>query len=145
MLFNVLLILHIVVCLALVGIILAQSGKAGNISSMFGGGGGGESFLGATGASKLFAKITTGLAVTFMVLCLTLAILSTKRYVKSDVTGDTKVVETEIPAPGTTPIQPEETTTPAPVPDTKDQPAETPKTESNDKTPENKDSTEENK
>ena len=127
MLFNVFLILHIVVCLALVAIMLAQSGKAGNISSMFGGGGG-ESFLGATGASKLLAKITTGLAITFMVLCFTLAIFSSKQYLKSDVSG-TKVVEKEIPAPGPTPIQPEETTTPAPTPEKKDQPAETPKTE----------------
>ncbi len=130
MLFNVLLILHIVICLALVGVILAQSGKGGSISSMFGGGGG-ETFLGATGASKLFAKITTGLAVTFMILCFILAILSTKQYVKSDVTGGTKVVETETPAPGPTPVQPEETTTPGttPAPEKKDQPAETPKTE----------------
>lgn len=124
MLFNVLIVIHILVCLGLVGVILAQTGKGGSLSSMFGGGGG-EMFLGASGASKLFAKITTALAITFMVLCFTLAIMSSSQFSSSAVTN-TPVPETvETPTP-TAPAQPqpqptdeqpveEKNETPAPV------------------------------
>ncbi len=84
MLFNILIVVHILVCLALIGAVLAQTGKGGSLSSMFGGGGG-EMFLGATGAGKLFARITTGLAVVFMVLCFVLAIMSSKQYESSGI------------------------------------------------------------
>ncbi|HDS08827.1 MAG TPA: preprotein translocase subunit SecG [Firmicutes bacterium] len=120
MLFNVLIIVHILICLALIGAVLAQTGKGGSLSSMFGGGGG-EMFLGATGASKLFARLTTGLAVVFMVLCFILAIMSTKQYETSGI-PQVKPPASEVPTiPGPAPEKPstvpvgEETETVPPI------------------------------
>jgi len=78
MLFNLLLGIHVVVCIALIIVVLLQSSKGGGLAGAFGGGGGQTMFGGQETASFL-SKITTYLAVAFMLLSLMLALLSARQ------------------------------------------------------------------
>lgn len=70
-------ILHVLVCLAMLPIILLQSGKGGGVSAVFGGGGGGTVF-GSRGASNFLTKMTTGAAVVFMCTSMGLSYMSSQ-------------------------------------------------------------------
>ena len=78
MLFNLILGLHVVNCIVLIIVVLLQSSKGGGLAGAFGGGGGQTMFGGAETATFL-SKITTYLAVAFMVLALILAFMSARR------------------------------------------------------------------
>jgi len=78
MLYNVLLTLHIIVCLVLVVVVLMQSSKGGGLAGAFGGGGGETLFGGAETASFL-GKATTYLAISFMALSVLLAFTASRR------------------------------------------------------------------
>jgi preprotein translocase subunit SecG len=69
----ILLSIHILVCLALIGIVLIQGGKGAQAGASFGGGGSNTVF-GATGGATFLSKMTTGVAVIFMLTSLALAI-----------------------------------------------------------------------
>jgi preprotein translocase subunit SecG len=68
-----LLIIHILVCLALIGIVLIQGGKGAEIGAAFGAGAS-NTIFGATGGQSFIAKATTGAAIIFMLTSLALAI-----------------------------------------------------------------------
>lgn len=70
---SILLIVHILICLALIGIVLIQGGKGAQAGASFGGGGSNTVF-GATGGQTFLSKLTTGVAVIFMLTSLALAI-----------------------------------------------------------------------
>jgi preprotein translocase subunit SecG len=67
-------ILHIIVCLFLVLVVLAQQGKGQDLASAFGGAGSQTAF-GARGTATLLSKITAGAAILFMVTSLMLSYL----------------------------------------------------------------------
>ena len=69
----ILLTIHILVCLSLIGIVLIQGGKGAEAGASFGGGGSNTVF-GATGGQTFLSKVTTGVAVIFMLTSLALAI-----------------------------------------------------------------------
>jgi len=60
-----LLILHILVAAALIGVVLLQSGKGADIGAAFGGGSS-QTVFGGRGATTLLQKITTVTAILFM-------------------------------------------------------------------------------
>lgn len=68
-----LLVLHIVVCLALVGIVLLQGGKGAEVGATFGAGAS-QTIFGASGSQTFLGKLTTGAAIIFMLTSLALAI-----------------------------------------------------------------------
>lgn len=70
-------VLHVLVCLAMLPIILLQSGKGGGVSAAFGGGQAGGVF-GARGASTFLTKLTTGAALLFMCTSLGLSWMSSR-------------------------------------------------------------------
>lgn len=72
---TLLVILHVVVSIILIAIVLMQSGKAGDLSTAFGGSS--ETLFG-TRAGTFFTRLTTILAVVFMVTSLTLAVITAK-------------------------------------------------------------------
>ena len=71
-------ILYVLVCLFLVMVVLLQQGKGADLAGAFGGGGSQTSF-GPRGTTNIMHRMTTGAFVLFVVLCLTLTILSGKR------------------------------------------------------------------
>ena len=71
--YTILLIIHVIVCIALVISVLLQSSKGGGLGGTFGGGGGDTLFGGQT-ASNFLKKTTRVLAVSFMVLTILLAL-----------------------------------------------------------------------
>ena len=70
-----LVIVHIIVSIALIAIVLLQSGKGAEMGASFGASGS-QSVFGAGGGSTFMSKMTTGAAVIFMLTSLTLAYLS---------------------------------------------------------------------
>jgi preprotein translocase subunit SecG len=73
-----LIILYVLVCLFLIMVVLLQQGKGADLAGAFGGGGSQTSF-GPRGTTNIMHRMTTGAFVLFVVLCLTLTILSGKR------------------------------------------------------------------
>ena len=70
--FPVLIILHVCVCVALILIVLLQKGKGAGMGAAFGGSS--QTVFGSSGASSLLHKVTTAVAVVFMLTSLGLSI-----------------------------------------------------------------------
>ena len=70
-------VLHIVVCLALVSIVLLQHGKGAGIGAAFGGSS--QTVFGSTGAAPFLAKLTAVAAVLFMLTSLTLTFIGRQK------------------------------------------------------------------
>ena len=68
-----LLILHIVVCMALIGIVLIQGGKGAEVGATFGAGAS-QTIFGASGGQTFLGKLTAGAAIIFMLTSMALAI-----------------------------------------------------------------------
>lgn len=100
-----LIIIHVLVCIALIMIVLLQTGKGADMGAAFGGGSS-QTLFGSTGASTFLSKATTAAAIIFMVTSLGLAYLSSHR------TGGQSIV-TDTPAPVETQAAPGATTPPA--------------------------------
>ena len=71
-LYTIALIIHVIICIALVLVILAQSSKGGLDSNL---GGAAMNVFGGSGASKFLKKWTQILSVVFAASCLLLAFL----------------------------------------------------------------------
>lgn len=70
-----LVIVYIVVCLSLIASVLLQSGKSAGLSGSIAGGG--QALFGKKkGLDDLLGRISTGLAITFMILAIILTVLS---------------------------------------------------------------------
>lgn len=63
-------VVHVGVCLLLIGAVLLQSGKGGGLAGSIGGGMASSSVLGGRTATTFLTKATTVLATVFMVSCL---------------------------------------------------------------------------
>jgi preprotein translocase subunit SecG len=100
-------ILHVLMCFAIIGIVLLQSGKGADIGSAFGGAGS-QAVFGSMGTPTLLGKITTGVAIVFTLTSFSLALLGGERA--SSVIRE--------PAAATTPATPPPAapTPPAPAP-----------------------------
>jgi preprotein translocase subunit SecG len=73
--YGLLLALHLIICLALIGVVLVQSGKGGGLA---GGafGGSAQTVFGGRGASDFFTRATMVLGVAFFITSLTLALMT---------------------------------------------------------------------
>jgi preprotein translocase subunit SecG len=76
-LYYLVLILHLIACFFLVAVVLLQQGKGQDLASAFGGGGTQAAF-GPRGSVTLLSRVTTGLAVVFMITSISLTILKQK-------------------------------------------------------------------
>jgi len=75
---TVLLVVHLLIALALIGVVLLQRSEGGALG-IGGGGGGGGSLFSARGVGDTLTRVTAILAVAFFITSITLTILSTKR------------------------------------------------------------------
>lgn len=102
----IIIILHVAVCVALIMIVLLQTGKGADMGAAFGGGSS-QTLFGSTGASSFLSKATTFVAIIFMLTSLGLAYFSAQR------TGSSIMLDKKVPieqnasksAPAQTPIQ----------------------------------------
>lgn len=107
-----LVILHVIVCLVLIGVILLQSGQAADIAGAFGGSGSQTAF-GPRGAATVLSRATTWCAVMFMFTSMALAVhVSTA----SGGAGRSVLEQFSKPAP--------KSATPAPAPPSQTPPAQ---------------------
>ena len=78
-------VLHVMICISLVGIVLLQQGKGADTGAVFGGGS--NTLFGASGADTLLTKVTTLLAVGFFATSIFLA-YSARQPAAKTTTGD---------------------------------------------------------
>ena len=108
----ILIVVHVVVCVALIMIVLLQTGKGADMGAAFGGGAS-QTLFGSTGASTFLSKATTVAAIVFMLTSLALAYVSSHRTADSIMKQSPAPVEQPAPAaPGGT--APQESSAPAP-------------------------------
>jgi preprotein translocase subunit SecG len=72
---NIVIIVHVLVALAIIGLVLLQHGKGADMGSGFGGGAS-SSLFGATGSANFLSRATAGLATVFFILSLALAYIA---------------------------------------------------------------------
>ena len=107
---HVLIIIHVVVSIALIMIVLLQTGKGADMGAAFGGGSS-QTLFGSTGASTFLSKLTTIAAVIFMLTSLALAYYSSNRANTSIMMENPPpVTEQAVPQPGTAAPANEQTT-----------------------------------
>ncbi len=87
---SILIALHVAVCIFLILVVLLQTGKGAEMGVSMGGGGS-QALFGAAGPANILTKITTGVAIIFMITSLTLAYMSGHQSESSVMSG--------IPAP----------------------------------------------
>ena len=97
-----LIVLHVVVCVALIMIVLLQTGKGADMGAAFGGGSS-NTLFGSSGASTFLSKATTFAAVVFMLTSLGLAYMSSHRTSSSILMDAEPPIEQSAPAPSQEP------------------------------------------
>jgi preprotein translocase subunit SecG len=92
-------VLHVIVCLFLIGVVLLQQGKSADLAGAFGGQGSQTAF-GPRAAANVLTRLTTWSAIIFMLTSISLTVL----YVRTS--GSHSVLEGAKPAPASAPAQP---------------------------------------
>ena len=77
-LFSVVLTVHILVALAIIGLVLMQHGKGADMGAAFGSGASGSLF-GASGSANFLSRTTAVLAAVFFITSLSLAYIASNR------------------------------------------------------------------
>src|ERR1043165_8570307 len=75
---NIIIVVHVLIALAIIGLVLLQHGKGADMGSGFGGGAS-SSLFGATGSANFLSRTTAVLATLFFLSSLGLAYLATSR------------------------------------------------------------------
>jgi preprotein translocase subunit SecG len=91
-------VLHVIVCLFLIGVVLLQQGRSADLAGAFGGQGSQTAF-GPRAAANVLTRLTTWSAVIFMLTSISLTVL----YVRT--TGTHSVLENAKPAPASAPAK----------------------------------------
>ena len=95
--FTLIVVIHVLVCLIIIGMVLLQAGKGADIGSAFGGSGS-QAVFGSMGTPTVLGKITSVVAVVFLVTSFSLAVLSHHR--------STTIMPASAPAGPSTPAAP---------------------------------------
>jgi len=74
--YQAILVVHIFLSLAIIGLVLLQRGKGAEMGAGFGGGGASQSLFGSSGSSSFLTHATAILATGFFVSCLVLSYLA---------------------------------------------------------------------
>jgi len=105
MLHNVILVIHVLVAIAVVGLVLIQQGKGADAGAAFGGGASSTVF-GSQGSSSFLTRATGILATIFFITSLSLAYLSTQKVKTSSVVDTVKEQVIDVPAASNKPAKP---------------------------------------
>ena len=104
--YSILVIAHVIICVFLVLTVLLQQGKGAAIGAVFGSS---DTIFGSAGPASFLHKLTTGLAVLFMVSSLVLTYLSAHK-VEDSIMQDVEVTTSPVT---TEPVEPAEIPEPA--------------------------------
>ncbi len=85
--FILLVILHVIVCLFLIGVVLIQQGKSADLAGAFGGQGSQTAF-GPRGAANLLTRLTTWSAIIFMITSIALTVVMSRTSSNGSVLSD---------------------------------------------------------
>ncbi|MEI8191830.1 MAG: preprotein translocase subunit SecG [candidate division NC10 bacterium] len=96
--FIALAVVHVVIAVGLILVVLLQSGKGADIGAAFGGGSS-QTVFGGRGAATFLSKLTTILAVLFMVMSIVLTLHSSQMGTSSVIPEDRPSPATSTPAP----------------------------------------------
>lgn len=77
--YQLLLVIHVIIAIAIVGLVLIQQGKGAEIGAAFGSGASNTVF-GSQGSSSFLFKLTGGLALAFFATSLTLGYIVSTQY-----------------------------------------------------------------
>jgi preprotein translocase subunit SecG len=96
-LFYFVIVIHVLVCLFLVGVVLLQQGKSADLAGAFGGQGSQTAF-GPRAAANVLTRLTAWSAVIFMVTSLGLVVLYERTTNSHSVLSGTKTAPISAPA-----------------------------------------------
>ncbi|BES73005.1 preprotein translocase subunit SecG [Marinobacter nanhaiticus D15-8W] len=99
---------HVVIAVALVGLVLIQQGKGADAGAAFGGGAS-QTVFGSQGSGSFLTRVTTFLAVLFFVTSFTLAVFAKQRAEVAGEAGIPTVQQENAPAEESTPALEQET------------------------------------
>lgn len=80
--YSVFVLVHILVCVGLIIVVLFQAGKGAGLGNLLGGGGGDQLFSAPSGTAFI-KKVTTIMAIVFLVTSVMLTFLSSRRHQRS--------------------------------------------------------------
>ena len=100
---NLILTLHVIVCVTLVILILLQAGKEG-MGVIFGGGS--SSVFGSSGAGGILTKLTAFMAVLFVITSLSYNLATSTKVAQQSTILDIKLEEMPAPAEPAAPAPP---------------------------------------
>lgn len=129
--YTILVVLHVLVSIALIGLVLIQHGKGADAGAAFGSGASGTVF-GARGSANFLTRVTAWLAAGFFVLSLALAYIvhgqsDTGSSVIDVAPVDAEVPTIQVPAEAEAPVLSSPAVVPeAPVQENPDAPSENP-------------------
>lgn len=119
---QIILIVHLLVALAIIGLIMLQQGKGADMGASFGAGAS-QTLFGSDGSGNVLTRVTSWLVVLFFASSFSLALLANQKSSKVDDLGldiPSSVVEEAQPTGGELPVLDDEApaaTTPAPAED----------------------------
>src|SRR5262245_47937768 len=92
-------IIHVIVSIGLILVVLLQTGKGAEVGAVFGGSS--STIFGSSGAGNFLTRLTTGMAIVFMITSLTLGYFAGKKPTST-------IFDTQTPsaAPALPPAQP---------------------------------------
>jgi preprotein translocase subunit SecG len=90
-------VIHVLVCVFLIGVVLLQQGRSADLAGAFGGQGSQTAF-GPRAAANVLTRLTTWSAVIFMVTSITLTILYDRSVNNGSVLSGTKTAPISAPA-----------------------------------------------
>jgi preprotein translocase subunit SecG len=107
MLYQVIIVFHLMLGVGVIGLVLMQQGKGADAGATFGGGASGSVF-GAQGSATFLSKTTAIFATLFFITSLSLAVLSGSQHQKADIMDAPAVqeIKSDVPLASETQAQP---------------------------------------
>lgn len=99
--YQLVLMVHVLIAIAIIGLVLIQHGKGADIGAAFGSGASNTVF-GSQGTGSFLFKLTGGLAITFFVTSLSLSSMVAHQYKKAEqqiIPQQSGATEAKIPLP----------------------------------------------
>jgi preprotein translocase subunit SecG len=96
-LFYFVIVIHVLVCLFLIGVVLLQQGRSADLAGAFGGQGSQTAF-GPRAAANVLTRLTTWSAIIFMVTSISLTVLYVRSSASHSVLSGSKPVPVSAPA-----------------------------------------------